>query len=301
MTLCDPCGHTAGWERPEARAVSQATQRPSWKMSLAPWWLERLSPPRRVRGLKISHRLACPPPRMLGQPREQGHRACPPDLGQSATRTINLTQPPQCVYTLTQTHVCSQVHSEVHPNRHKHTCSHPPAHTFQQCMHTHTHTHSAFTQPSSSRGTTRSWYQETAECAFSVNMRRSPWKELYSATQVPPLTQRAPGATQAPALSPHSTRPRWAERSLPPWLQAGQRAPPLGQRRASGPETRVLLRFCSKDARQPFLMSAQQRSGRTQPCAGRGQWAGTRLDAAQLRVCPSQAVGRQGRGPRAGD
>ena len=140
MTLCDPCGHTAGWERPEARAVSQATQRPSWKMSLAPWWLERLSPPRRVRGLKISHRLACPPPRMLGQPREQGHRACPPDLGQSATRTINLTQPPQCVYTLTQTHVCSQVHSEVHPNRHKHTCSHPPAHTFQQCMHTHTHT-----------------------------------------------------------------------------------------------------------------------------------------------------------------
>lgn len=138
MTLCDPCGHTAGWERPEARAVSQATQRPSWKMSLAPWWLERLSPPRRVRGLKISHRLACPPPRMLGQPREQGHRACPPDLGQSATRTINLTQPPQCVYTLTQTHVCSQVHSEVHPNRHKHTCSHPPAHTFQQCMHTHT-------------------------------------------------------------------------------------------------------------------------------------------------------------------
>ena len=113
----------------------------------------------------------------------------------------------------------------------------------------------------------------------------------------PPLTQRATRATQAPALSPHSTRPRWAERSLPPWLQAGQRAPPPGQRRASGPETRVLLRFCSKDARQPFLMSGQQRSRRTQPCAGRGQWAGTRLDTAQLRVCPSQAVGRQGRGP----
>ena len=130
-------------------------------------------------------------------------------------------------------------------------------------------------------------------------MRRNPWKELYSATQVPPRphTQRATRATQAPALSPHSTRPRWAERSLPPWLQAGQRAPPPGQRRASGPETRVLLRFCSKDARQPFLMSGQQRSRRTQPCAGRGQWAGTRLDTAQLRVCPSQAVGRQGRGP----
>lgn len=146
-----------------------------------------------------------------------------------------------------------------------------------------THTHSAFTQPSGPRGTTLPWYQEAVECAFSVNMPRSPRKELYSATQVPPLTQRAPRATQAPALSPHSTCPRWAERSLPPRLQAGQPAPPPGQQRASGPETRVLLRSCSKDARQPFLMSGQQRSGLTQPCTGHGQWAGTRLNAAQLR------------------
>ena len=66
MTLCDPCGHTAGWERPEARVVSQATQRPSWKISLAPRWLERFSPPRRVRGPKDKSPPGMPPTQDAG-------------------------------------------------------------------------------------------------------------------------------------------------------------------------------------------------------------------------------------------
>lgn len=205
MTLCDPCGHTAGWERPEARAVSQATQRPSWKMSLAPWWLERLSPPRRVRGLKISHRLACPPPRMLGQPREQGHRACPPDLGQSATRTINLTQPPQCVYTLTQTHVCSQVHSEVHPNRHKHTCSHPPAHTFQQCMHTHTHTLSFYTTQQLQRHHAFLVSRDSRMCLLSQHAEKPMEGTLLGHSSAPPhpaCSRSYPGTRPQPSFHP---------------------------------------------------------------------------------------------------
>lgn len=102
VTLCDPCSHTAGWERPEARAISQATQGPPWKISLAPWQLEWLSPPRGVRGPKDKS-----PP---GMPQTQDAGAA---LGSRDTgliwpdpRAISLMHPPPMrVHTDTDTRV----------------------------------------------------------------------------------------------------------------------------------------------------------------------------------------------------
>lgn len=110
-----------------------------------------------------------------------------------------------------------------------------------------------------------------SRCAFSVNTPRSPpGKELYLATQAPPLTQRAPRATQGPPSALPICHPRWrGQRSLPPRLQARQPAPPQGSR---GHQDQKPGSYCVPVQRCPTAVSDERTAEERADTAVRWAW-----------------------------